>query len=145
MSEFGISPETEEQIKALQRRFRAKGIKVQGAIQKALLKSALIVERYAKENMTENGPSSPGEFPAVDTGRLRASITHRVEFDAGESAAFVGTNIEYAKALEFGEASRHLAPRPFMRPSLEANRKEIVEIIAQATNEATASKEEEAE
>lgn len=39
----------------------------------------------------------------VDTGRLRASITHRVRAEgATRVVAEVGTNVEYAAAQEFG-------------------------------------------
>ena len=47
---------------------------------------------------------------AVDTGRLRASITH--EHD-NESAAYVGTNVEYAPYVELG--TYKMAARPFLR------------------------------
>lgn len=58
--------------------------------------------------------SAPGDAPAVDTGRLRGSIA------ANQLAPYrwrVGTNVKYAAFLEFG--TRRIAPRPFMRPSLE--------------------------
>lgn len=88
--------------------------------------------------------SLPGEPPHVDTGRLRASITwalsegtsskrgdhvaspahdgDQVEAPdkrTNEIIAVVGTNVEYARALEFGFAPRKLAARPFLRPALE--------------------------
>ena len=44
-------------------------------------------EGYAKEYLTAQG--------AVDTGRLRNSVTHTVETGDG-LAAIVGTNVEYA-------------------------------------------------
>jgi hypothetical protein len=60
--------------------------------------------------------SAPGEPPASDTGRLLASIGHRLGTDAdgvyGE--IFAGTN--YAAFLEYG--TRDMDPRPFMRPAL---------------------------
>ena len=52
----------------------------------------------------------------VDTGRLRSSISHRY-FDTGfyEVGAAVGTNVEYAPAVEYGQqrgrgymAARHM-------------------------------------
>jgi len=93
--------------------------------------------------------SKPGEPPHVDTGRLRASITWAIsegaqqgtmlvnpstdpdnpskESDAVDKppkqknivTVIVGTNVEYAKALEFGFAPRNLAARPYLRPALE--------------------------
>ncbi len=39
----------------------------------------------------------------VDTGRLRASISHRFE---GHDLATIGTNVQYAPFIEFGHMSR---------------------------------------
>ena len=58
--------------------------------------------------------SQPGEPPRVQTGRLRESITHRMEKVL--PIGYVGTNEEYSKALEFGTSK--MAPRPFMRPAI---------------------------
>lgn len=52
------------------------------AIARALEKCGLVAEGYAKK------------LCPVDTGNLRNSITHRV--DAGEKAAYIGSNVEYA-------------------------------------------------
>ena len=49
-------------------------------------------EKYAKRELTN--------FPAVDTGRLRNSITHAIEED--EDAVYIGTNVEYGKWIELG-------------------------------------------
>lgn len=56
--------------------------------------------------------SKPGEPPYVQTGTLRRSITHEV-IDS-KFLGRVGTNVEYAKPLEYG--TRNMRPRPFMRP-----------------------------
>lgn len=49
-----------------------------------------VAEGYAVANITE--------FPRVDTGRLRGSISHQVH----EDTAYIGTNVEYAKYVELG-------------------------------------------
>lgn len=61
------------------------------AAEQALLRGALMIERDAKINVR------------VDTGRLRTSITHRLT-GAGTASPMVdvGTNVEYAKWIEFG-------------------------------------------
>jgi HK97 gp10 family phage protein len=120
---FGMNGDFPEQVAALQAKFRAKAEKLDSGIKKALNTCAVKVERDIKENMTPNGPSAPGEAPAVDTGRLRASISHRVETDSGESAAYVGTNVEYAPWLEFGTS--RMRARPFMVPAMNRNREWI--------------------
>lgn len=63
-----------------------------GAVARALEEIGLAAERFAK-----------AETP-VDTGRLRNSITHAISMD--ESAVYVGTNVEYAPAVELGTSKR---------------------------------------
>lgn len=90
--------------------------------------------------------SPPGEPPHVDTGRLRASITWaisegaqqgdalrtkaqsgdqvgRPDREAKRIIAVIGTNVKYARSLEFG--TRHMKARPFLRPALEKARAKI--------------------
>lgn len=50
----------------------------------------------------------------VKTGRLRASITHKV---LDERTAIIGTNVKYAPYVEMG--TRRMAARPFLRPAAE--------------------------
>jgi hypothetical protein len=62
--------------------------------------------------------SAPGQPPAVDTGRLRASITHQVGgpvYNSQVGIALyvrVGTGVAYARYLEFGTS--RMAARPFL-------------------------------
>lgn len=64
--------------------------------------------------------SAPGQAPMSDTGRLASSI----EFDQiGPLTATVGSNLIYAKWLEYG--TRKMAPRPFFRPAVERMRKDF--------------------
>lgn len=107
------------------------------AIQRALLKSCLIVENSAKI-----------ECP-VDDGQLRNSITHRIEGDQG----IVYTNVEYAPYVEYGtglfavagngrktpwvycddEGNFHTTagqrPQPYLLPALNNNRDKIIEVF----------------
>lgn len=55
-----------------------------------------------------------GDSP-VDTGRLRASIDHKVQGDA----AYIGTNVEYAVYQEMGTSKMSAANngRGFLRPA----------------------------
>ena len=53
------------------------------------------------------------ELGAVDTGRLRGSITHAVDDDS----AIVGTNVEYGVYVEMG--TYKMASRPFLRNAIE--------------------------
>ncbi len=59
----------------------------------------------------------------VDTGRLRASITHSVDRALMPQYAIVGTNVAYAGFQEYG--TRHMKPSPYMRPGLEQSQAAI--------------------
>lgn len=48
----------------------------------------------------------------VDTGRLRASITHEAE----EDGVIIGTNVHYAIYQELG--TRYMNPQPYLVPGL---------------------------
>lgn len=49
------------------------------------------------------------DLGAVDTGRLRGSISHAIDDDT----AYVGTNVEYAPYVELG--TYKMAARPFLK------------------------------
>lgn len=71
------------------------------AIRRGLLRIGAAAEGYAKD------------LCPVDTGRLRASITHK----ADETTAYIGTNVEYGKYVELG-TKRHRA-QPFLQPAAQ--------------------------
>lgn len=83
-------------------------------VNKALEKGCQLVENSAKDNCP------------VDTGQLRASITHEVSNLQG----VVGTNVEYASYVEFGTSKQR--PQPYLFPALATNREEIIELISNA-------------
>lgn len=53
----------------------------------------------------------------VDTGRLRSSITWRIEVDSKGVVAIVGTNVEYAVFVHGG--TRYMSGRPFLVEGLK--------------------------
>jgi len=63
----------------------------------------------------------------VDTGRLRASITSRVETEDSKIVGIVGTSVEYSRDVEFGNFKQ--SPQPFLYPALEGKKKEIEELL----------------
>lgn len=64
------------------------------------------VERTAVDVQNEARRRAP-----VDTGRLRSSIVHRME-NRGRSVSYsVGTNVNYAAAVEFGTAPHVIVPK----------------------------------
>lgn len=73
------------------------------------------------------------ELVPVDTGRLRNSITHAVDDDG--KYAIVGTNVEYAEAVEFNEKARHTNGQAhFLRDGVSNNLDKYRQIVEQAMN-----------
>jgi hypothetical protein len=70
-------------------------------------------EGFMKKGMGTS-PSQPGEFPGVETGKLRNSIRAEKE---STFAWEITTDDEKAPYLEFGTS--RMAPRPFMAPTLD--------------------------
>lgn len=104
-------------------------------LKKALNTGAIMVERTAKESFKgRDDESIKGEPPRVDTGRLRASITHRLTEDEDGTFAEVGTNVEYALDVENGTSKTW--PHPFMFPALAMNQEEIIKMISKAVADA---------
>lgn len=76
--------------------------------------------------------SAPGDPPAPDTGQLRNSIHANIGGHGPDGASSrVGTNLPYAPVLEFGSIAEggFIAPRPFMRPALEAAQAEMHGVV----------------
>lgn len=69
-------------------------------------------------------PSRPGEPPHKQTGRLQSSVTREVD----DQRARVGTNVVYGRYLELG--TRKMAPRPWLRRSLDENRDKVRSILS---------------
>lgn len=76
----------------------------------------------------KNRASAPGEPPAVDFGRLRASINRLVEREFAVWVGEVGTDLDYGFWLEFG--TTEMAARPFLQTTLERIRPQLLELFA---------------
>jgi HK97 gp10 family phage protein len=110
---------TIEGPKELSARIKKIGQTATGDIEQALVNSALFVERDAKIKA------------AVDTGRLRSSLTHTEEnFGSDSPAVLVGTDVEYAKFVEFGTSKQ--AAKPYLYPALIENKSKILKEISKA-------------
>lgn len=72
---------------------------------RGLEKVGLAAEANAKMNLTN--------FPRVDTGRLRNSVSHAV---GGVDTVYIGTNVQYAPEVEFG--TYKMAPSHFLKRSI---------------------------
>lgn len=116
----------------------------------AMEKGALVIEGEAKRRCP------------VDTGRLRASITTAASVEGDQVVATVGTNVEYAAAVEYGtgvfsedgkgrktpwvwkgDGKKHggwhttsgYPAIPFIRPAYESRKLEAMRVIAEFLKE----------
>lgn len=84
---------------------------------KILEEWGLVAEAYA------------ADYCPVDTGRLRASISH----DRDDDSMYVGTNVEYAPYVELGTS--RMDAQPFLRPAIENHMDEYREIMSEVLSE----------
>lgn len=102
------------------------------AVRKALEEIGIEAEAHAKEIITEKG--------AVDTGRLRNSVTWAVGGEKpnasgysgiapkkDEPCVYIGTNVHYAPYIEFGTSK--MPERSFIREAIEENKDEYQKIV----------------
>ena len=105
------------------------------AVERALVACGIVAEGHAKF------------ICPVDTGRLRGSIVYATstQHSTGEEPAEagdytphgtppkgevqIGTNVEYAPAVELGTSKRKRKAKPFLRPALENHIKEYERVI----------------
>ena len=86
------------------------------------------VQRLLKKNLSRGdgrtNPSKPGNPPHVRTGTLRRSWTTKGNRTEKRSKSGVrlrlGSNVVYARALEFGYKPRNLEPRPYLGPTVRS-------------------------
>lgn len=101
--DFEIQADNTDQIKNLAKE----------AVERALEAVGLLAEGYAKK------------LCPVDTGRLRNSITHGVDYS--DTTAYIGTNVEYAAYVEFGTSKT--AAQPYLEPAVLDNLDEYGEVF----------------
>jgi hypothetical protein len=76
--------------------------------------------------------SAPGEAPATDTGMLAGSAYTK---QLGQADYETGFTAEYAAHLEFGAPKAAIAPRPFLRPAVEAVKERFMSAIRRIVGE----------
>lgn len=116
-------------IKELQRKFKQIDSEMQQALSQATSAAASVVVREAKINSDRGGE----DFPNRRTGTLMRNIKEvRKEKSPTRCVSQVGATVGYALRLEKGFTDTdslgrryHQPPRPFLRPALDENEKEI--------------------
>lgn len=128
-------PLTETEAKSLQRRKRSvRKLNIERVLTAKRLNAGTMSLSQIKKKSVLTGlhrASAPGESPAPDTRALRGSVF----IERTERGVRVGVGMAYGAALEFGTTragkSRNVVilPRPFMRPSLEAVRDRLGDVV----------------
>lgn len=85
-----------------------------------------VVRKISEGKTRTQGPSEPGTPPHVDQGDLRKSIFWAMD-PGGDLVVRVGTTVDYGLYLE--EGTRNMAPRPYLRPSLNEMEPTIRDIL----------------
>ena len=87
------------------------------AAEKAMETTGNKIENKAKQNLLENG--------SYETGELYNSIESKTEISNSEIKTKIGTEVEYAAAVELGTSKS--APKPYLYPAaLEVDVKNTV-------------------
>ena len=87
-------------------------------------------EANAKLEITKLVYDTPESPNYKRTGKLRNSLTHT---DNGKDTVYIGTNVEYASAVEYG--TKRIPPRPYLKNAVEKHSDEYKEIIDEILRE----------
>lgn len=88
------------------------------------------IDKSSREGMERAAAHLTGEIKSrapVDTGHLRDSYDYFVDGSGNSVTAHVGTNVEYAIHQEYG--TQYQSGTPHVRPAIEANRSQLVEMM----------------
>lgn len=105
---------------------RTAGFVLEGEL-KAELSRAGTGRIYKRGGVTHQA-SRPGEPPAPDTGRLRASVTNE---QLPDGSVQVKVTAPYAVALEFGTS--RMAPRPYVRAAIARMKQRVKGVFARVS------------
>ncbi|AIY89894.1 phage virion morphogenesis protein [Geoglobus acetivorans] len=105
-----------------------------------LIAAGSFLEGKVKEKITQGDPDWPplkpetirrkkSSKPLIDTGRLRDSITHKVEGDKALIGIFARDVVIYAAVHEFGSPRKNIPERSFLRKTFDEQKDEIEKLI----------------
>lgn len=117
-----MTRELEVQLAELKEAFEGVAIELTTGAEIATEEACLVVQRSASLRIHNV------------TGRLSASITHRLIRSQLGVEGQVGTNVYYGPYVEFG--TTRSKPYPFLRPALKASQSYIKEIFKRRLKEA---------
>lgn len=104
----------------------------------ALLRGGEIVREDAQQSIVQGSisgahhvPSLPGQPPNADTRQLDMSLA--VIADRRSMEVEVRASAPYAAHLEYGTS--WMAPRPYLRPAMQRNKRTINRLVTEAVKE----------
>lgn len=96
-----------------------------------VLRALVMIKKSILEDMGQRAQKHAKDYEtAVDTGRLRNSITHKVSGDA----VYIGTNVQYARYIEFG-TSRGIKGIHYLEKSVKNHTEEYSTVIKNALDD----------
>ena len=101
-------------------------VQVNKTTEQNVAKAAIFLQGEVKKtlNAAKSPPSSdPGDPPH----RLKGLLLQSIQVETNGKTAKVGSRLPYASAHEFGNDK--LPPRPYLRPTLDANKERIRQIL----------------
>ena len=90
---------------------------------KEILDKMKITKEQALEAIGQTVENTAKQLVPVDTGILRASISHEQK----DTSVTIGSNVDYAVYIEKG--TRHQAAKPYIEPAVNNNRGQIKGIV----------------
>jgi HK97 gp10 family phage protein len=94
---------------------------------KNLQNAGKFTRKKIQEVLNVKHRSSPGDPPGKLSGKLRKSIRYKAIKEDGEHVLIVGSNDFKANWLEFGTSK--MAARPFLFPTIDKHKSEIIDIM----------------
>lgn len=126
----------------LSAKLAAMGRDVSKDLQTATVAGALVIQNLAKEkavyvtgNMRRSIHIGGHEEHAPDSRDIVQRGQERVpqpQVSGDEVTVFVGTDVEYAPAVEFGDEETGRAAKPFMRPAYDEGREDAMQEVGAA-------------
>ena len=101
------------------------GPKVLKDIKTDIQKKLELIGQYVEGQAIKEISAGPNQ--AVDTGRLKNSLTHELGRSKSEDYVRIGTNVEYGPYVELG--TWKMGPRPFLRTALNKSKAIIMKIL----------------
>jgi len=140
----------QRQINKMKAEFQSRADKEHADLKKAISSSCILVENTAKLKMKNatvdytkavkrgkgryHFPSVPGSAPAPDSGHMMRTVTHDIQEDENGIIGRVGsTQLEPPYPAYLEEGTTEIAPRPWLLPSLNEKKEEIMAKLNKVT------------